>query len=481
MNNPVYDLKFSKRIADPVHGLIRLTELEAKVLAHPIFQRLRNITQLGMAKNVFPSATHNRFTHSLGVMTNTSLMYEAAYRNWKRNLLQNKEGAHIDSEWIFSSELLQTTRLAAMCHDLGHFPYSHNMEKAVQWLADEKIISKHFMHEDLSEVVIKHFFTDILGDHVDRMVDMIQGRMSDTSLLFPTSIISGAIDADRMDYLVRDALHCGVKHGEFDKERLLDTIIPYHTQAGGRDVDIAAFKARGIEAVEQFLLARHRMHQTVYLNPSVISFEGALNRFYYLRTANDPPWEMPDEYLDDPEKFVEFDEINFNKMLRDELKVHPGWLNNTILKRQSLVKYGPYYHTTKGEKTDEVFDLLQSVKDRVEIPQRDWREDEHWAFAEYKEQTLVRSIPKTVMRTGEGFDDVMRLKNVILLVNADGNLMDPTKIVGGGQHTFLPFIANHNYHRFMFYTSREHGDRLRKELEPLQEDFADLQSRKPDL
>ena len=126
--NPVDQLKAHKRIADPVHGLIRLTELESKVLQTPIFQRLRHITQLGMASSVYPGATHSRFTHSLGVVHNATAMFDVAYKNWMRSPDQCGD---IDADLLFSEEMLQITRLAAMCHDLGHLPFSHNLEIAL--------------------------------------------------------------------------------------------------------------------------------------------------------------------------------------------------------------------------------------------------------------------------------------------------------------------------------------------------------------
>ncbi len=483
--NPIYNLEFTKRIADPVHGMVRITSIEAKIVEHPIFQRLRGITQLGMAKYVFPGAMHNRFSHSLGVLHNATLMYDAAYRNWNRSKFLNRNGTEIDEDWIFSSELLQSTRLAALCHDIGHFPYSHNLEEAFDWLADEKIIDSSLRHEQLSEILIKNLLEDILGDHASRIPDMITGRMNNYKLLFPKTIISGAIDADRMDYLVRDSMHCGVKHGEFDKERLLDSIIPYNTKIDGENSDILAFNAKGIEAIEQFLLARHRMHQTIYFNPSVIGFEAGIRRAYYQISSDNPPWELPDTFKEEPEKFINFDENEFFVQLKKELVKRDSWMADPIIRRKPLVKMGPYYHTTTqgSESTDEekeIYSTLKGLQRQLELPSHDWKAKDHWVYAEHKTQTLVKSIPRSIIRSSDdGFDDSANLKNVILLVNADGNLIDPTSIVGGGQHTFLPFIANHNYHRFIFYTNKNNADKLRDELKPLQSYFSDLQNRKP--
>ncbi|MFV2016482.1 MAG: HD domain-containing protein, partial [Candidatus Heimdallarchaeota archaeon] len=144
MENPVNHLNIEKRIADPIHGLIRLTELESKVLESPYFQRLRDVRQLGIAEYVYPGATHSRFTHSLGVLHNVTLMFDAAYKNWSRN---SDICGNIDDDNVFSERSLQLTRLAALCHDLGHLPFSHNLEPAIEWMAESKLISETFKHE----------------------------------------------------------------------------------------------------------------------------------------------------------------------------------------------------------------------------------------------------------------------------------------------------------------------------------------------
>ena len=141
MENPVNNLQLVKRIADPIHGLIRLTEIESKILDHVAFQRLRGISQLGMAKYVYPGANHNRFSHSLGVLNNVTRMYNAAFQNFKRN---RELCGDVEVDWIFSDRMLQITRLAALCHDLGHFPFSHNLEEAFTWLSKAKIIKQDF-------------------------------------------------------------------------------------------------------------------------------------------------------------------------------------------------------------------------------------------------------------------------------------------------------------------------------------------------
>lgn len=476
-SNPVHSLKVDKRIADPVHGLIRLTEIESQVLQHPIFQRLRDITQLGIAKYVYPGAMHNRFTHSLGVLHNATKIFDVAYRNWVRH---PELSGDIKADYIFSEEILQATRLAAMCHDLGHFPFSHNLEQALDWMAEQNIIDTSFRHEQLSAVMIRQLLGSILGEYTDKVAGLIENDYSVLdNCLFPSFVVSSAIDADRMDYLIRDAQHCGVDQGRYDRERLLDSIIPYATKINGVDHDVLGFKSKGIEAVEQFLLARHRMHQTVYFNPSVVGYEAGLRRAYYRISTDDPPWELPSIYFDEPERFIEFNEAQFYTQLKRALSDSESWLLDPLVARKPLRKFGPFYftmvHNEEPSNQDrEKFSLLKEKQYQIEQPAQDWYQADHWAYVENKTQTLVDPLPRS-MNTSDGFEDVTSLKNVVMLINAHGNLIDPTDAAYG--HTFLPYITSNTYHRFLFFSHKRDTDRLQSELDQLLDIYQDFSTR----
>lgn len=468
--NPVTSLKVGKRIADPVHELIRLTDLEAKVLQHPIFQRLREVTQLGVAKYVYPGAMHNRFTHSLGVLHNVTQMYDSAYRNY---VWDPTFSGDIEVDHLFSEFMLQTTRLAAMCHDIGHYPYSHNLEVAIDWLAEEKIIPRSYRHEDLSAYLIKEMLGPILGDFTEQVAAIISGDLKPLGrCLFPAFLVSSAIDADRMDYLVRDAMHCGVDQGRFDRARLLDSVIPHGTVIDGERHDIMAFKSKGIEAVEQFLLARHRMHQTIYFNPTVVGFEAGIRRAYYRISSDDPPWDLPHVFFDEPLRFLEFNEATFFHQLKLELQRTKSWLVQPIVFRAPLRKVGPFFNTIDQDdqpeiESDERFNLLKSKQQELENPSTDWYQKDHWVYAENKTQTLVNPLPDKL--SGTETSAKSELKNVILLVNAKGELVDPTHASFG--HTFLPIITGHTYHRFLFFTSQDNTERINNELGDIIQQF----------
>lgn len=476
MENPINQLEIEKRIADPIHGLIRLTELESKILESPYFQRLRHVRQLGIAEYVYPGATHSRFTHSLGVLHNVTLMFDSAYKNWSRH--PNLCG-EIEAENVFSKRALEITRLAALCHDLGHLPFSHNLEPAIEWMAQAKLIDHSFKHEQISSAVINKELAHILDEYTTAVSDLIEGNYFNTDTpMFSNFLVSSAIDADRMDYLFRDSVYCGVDYGRFDKPRLLDSLYPYRIKIAGQHYDAMAIHNKGIEAVEQFLLARHRMHQTIYFNRTVVGFEAGLRRAYYMISANDPPWELPDAYLEDPEKLLAFDDPAFFSNLKSSLNNLDCWLKEPLLKRISIRKMGPFYYTATGNlESDEVdaekFKLLKELQEKLERPSEHWYDSDHWVFVESKKQSLVKPLPKSINKKYDEFADAKNLKNTILLINNQGKLDDPTHRHYG--HTFLPYISGHTYHRFLFFSHKDNTEKLEGSIKPLLDRFEEYQ------
>lgn len=476
MDNPVNHLNIEKRIADPIHGLIRLTELESKILESPYFQRLRDIRQLGIADYVYPGATHSRFTHSLGVLHNVTLMFDAAYKNWARN---PDICGDIDGDNVFSDRSLEITRLAALCHDLGHLPFSHNLEPAIEWMAESKLISESFRHEHISSTILQKELGHILDDYVSDISGLIEGDYFNLEVpMFSNFLISSAIDADRMDYLFRDSVFCGVDYGRFDKPRLLDSLYPYRIKVGGQKYDGMAIHNKGIESVEQFLLARHRMHQTIYFNRTVVGFEAGLRRAYFQLSTKNPPWELPDVYLEDPVKILDFTDSTFFSQLKSNLQDSDCWLKDPLLKRESVRKMGPFYFTSTGgealdETENEKFNLLNELKEKLERPAEHWYDRDHWVYVESKKQTLVKPLPKAINNKFDEFTDTGNLKNTILLINSKGQLDDPTHRHYG--HTFLPHISDHTYYRFLFFSHKKDTEKLENAIKPLFDRFEEYQ------
>ncbi|MFH1450699.1 MAG: HD domain-containing protein [archaeon] len=216
-----------RTIRDAIHGTIGIDDLETDLLDAPEMQRLRGVKQLGFAYLVYPSATHTRFEHSLGA-------YYLA-RKLARYLELKPEDA-------------QKVRTAALLHDIGHGPFSHTTEVAV---SDH--IDVH--HEEKTVELIKNSsITEILKKH---NLDPLEIAGIATGKKLPLGeIVSGEIDVDRMDYLVRDAYYTGAAYGVIDLDRLLLTATMYKGKL--------CIKEEGLAAVEALVFARYLMYPAVY-------------------------------------------------------------------------------------------------------------------------------------------------------------------------------------------------------------------------
>jgi uncharacterized protein len=209
-----------KFIRDSVHGNLHLEEFEVRLTDTPQIQRLRRIKQLGFTYLVYPGANHSRFEHSIGTMYLASRL--------AHNLQLDK-----DSQCLL--------RCCAILHDAGHGPFSHVSEGVLE-----------FSHEELTSKLIKESqLGDILKEkfQLTEVMKVIRGEGN------LGSIISGELDVDRMDYLLRDSYYTGVAYGVIDVERLI-----YNMKLENSLI----LKRKGVQAAEAMLLARYFMYPSVY-------------------------------------------------------------------------------------------------------------------------------------------------------------------------------------------------------------------------
>jgi HD superfamily phosphohydrolase len=253
-------------IRDPIHGLIEYSSLEERVINSRAFQRLRGIHQLAMAYLVYPGALHTRFDHSLGVMHVAGEM--AASLN-----------ARYGDE-LFGSEDRDTIRLAALLHDVGHGPFSHVSETPLAALSrDQELlrqpkINPEKLHEQVTIDIVTHDreLQAILGERRFEIVKII-GHQGVPSV--SQSIVSGSLDADKLDYLLRDSHFCGVKYGVYDLERVLDGI---RVVAGPWSDSYLGVSEESVPAIEQHLMARYQMTRQVYRHRIRRSTDALLSR-----------------------------------------------------------------------------------------------------------------------------------------------------------------------------------------------------------
>jgi len=215
-------------IRDPIYGFIEFNEWERDIINHPVFQRLRRIRQLGLTSMIYPGAMHTRFEHSLGVMHLATKMFDNIIKKDKNKRLLEDELGYGEGGFERDKQLL---RLAALLHDVGHAPFSHASEEL---FPSNPKNNKYFKHEDYTVAIIKGPLREAIEKHpingnyrirADEVSDLIMGNPKILGKrVFWKVIISSQLDADRGDYLLRDSLHCGVKYGIYDVERLLVTL-----------------------------------------------------------------------------------------------------------------------------------------------------------------------------------------------------------------------------------------------------------------
>ena len=209
-----------KFIRDSVYGDISLNKFEEKIMDMPQFQRLRRIKQLGLINLIYPGATHTRFEHSVGTM----------------NL-----GYKLSTELGLSNDDIELIRASALLHDIGHGPFSH---------VSEGVLS--VPHEELTKyVVTKTSMRDLLEEKFDvnEIADIVNGK----GYLGP--IVSGELDVDRMDYLLRDSHNTGVAYGIIDYERIISNL---------KLEDSLILDIKGVQAAEGALVSRYFMYPSVY-------------------------------------------------------------------------------------------------------------------------------------------------------------------------------------------------------------------------
>lgn len=230
-------------IRDPLWDNIRLEPAAVAAMDTPAVQRLRYVRQLGHAFLVYPGATHSRFEHALG-----------AYHLARRALAILDERG--DLVGLHPGEPL-AIRLAALLHDIGHYPFSHALEEA-GFLNHEALGAARLAEGALGDTLRK-----IGGDAlIRRIAELIQG--TSTSPL--AGLVSGSLDLDKIDYLSRDARMCGVPYGTLDVDRLLASLALVPIGNGIRAVGVLE---KGVSALESLLFAKYQMYRNVYWHHAV--------------------------------------------------------------------------------------------------------------------------------------------------------------------------------------------------------------------
>ena len=256
-----------KVVSCPVHGSIRLEEAEVAILETPEFRRLAGVSQLGMASTVFPSSNYSRLSHCIGASHVAGRILATLKAN--------------DS--TITDEEVRTCRVAALLHDVGHYPFSHAMERAVkEFAAKSKLVSEGdpvdvFKHEELGAEIITNIGSQIYKVLHEQSIDpekirrLILNKDTEDFDLRLANVVASDLDADRIDYLLRTSHHTGVPYGKIDSEYLI-TMMRLDSK------NRLCLDRRAKRTAEHLLMARYFDYQQISYHKTVASYELLLER-----------------------------------------------------------------------------------------------------------------------------------------------------------------------------------------------------------
>ncbi|AYG00227.1 HD domain-containing protein [Lactococcus allomyrinae] len=283
-----------KVFRDPVHNYINVNSpIISALIDTAEFQRLRRIKQLGTSSFTFHGAEHTRFSHCLGV-------YHIAKK------ITDYFSMNFPLEWNPDENLL--TQCAALLHDVGHGAYSHTFEGLFG--TDHEAVTREIITSEETEV--NAILRQVSPDFPEKVASVISHEYANPQVV---QLISSQIDADRMDYLLRDAYYTGAVYGQFDLTRILRVMVP--TENG------IAFKYSGMHAVEDYIVSRYQMYMQVYFHAASRSMEVLLQKM--LARAKFLYAQCPDYFATSSPCLVPFFEKNHN--LKNYLRLDDGVMN----------------------------------------------------------------------------------------------------------------------------------------------------------
>lgn len=253
-----------RKINDPIFGLIELNKIESDIIDSPLFQRLRYLKQLSLTHYVYPSAVHNRFAHSLGVFHLTNEICKVLKR---------------ENESLFEKDNIKNLKMAALLHDIGHFPFSHATEygkKKDRFSLDDLPFFFKFKHEDFGCYLIKNSclnsFLEDKGYDPELICNLIKG--DDVPDRIFNRIINSELDADRLDYILRDSNFTGVGFGRVNYEYLIKSFRNFENKK-------IVIDAKAIRDIEHLIIARFSLYDRVYTHKNISLYNYFLSDVAY--------------------------------------------------------------------------------------------------------------------------------------------------------------------------------------------------------
>lgn len=360
-------------INDPIHGIMQFSKHEAELIKNvidsPYFQRLRYIKQLSFAHLIYPGATHTRFIHCLGACYLAKTIFE----NIENFLNIDKETA---------KEQKKIAMLAGLLHDIGHGPYSHSFEK-IRYTEDKNFNIKHeeFNKPLINLLMDSNKFLEKDQDIFQKTITVLGKKCDEIpELRMVSELISSQLDADRMDYLLRDSHFCGVEYGKYSPEWLC-RCLTYSER-----INSIVFFRKGIGTIEHFLFARRLMHKYVYLHPKKVICDRLLGEMLTSIYASI-------ENIESKEPYKQSSVIKYLKAMKEIVKKNS---NSHIIYEDITRKY--------SNMTDTDVDIL--IKNLAN--DSDLRTEQYRQIAKILFQ---RKLPKYCLIKFERYDEAEKLIN----------------------------------------------------------------------
>jgi uncharacterized protein len=430
-------------IYDVLYGFIEVTPWEEEIINSPFFQRLRWVKQLGFSNYIFPGAEHNRFAHAIGVMNSMQKMIDALEVGVpKTELFQKKTRSE-------KSMLHKCLRIAALLHDIGTFPFSHAIEYSYMRHGNDQrrplqrkgrspksLKDLPNTHEHLGSFIIKntHYkggITEILdryGLDVKLISKIIKGE---SSSLVANQLMHSDLDADRMDYLLRDAHYTGVSYGEFDRDYILANLALFDAGKGQTGFGI---RESATHAIEYFLIARFSWYSQIIKNPDSAKFDVMASRLASHYLDQDLIHQFQDLLTmveEGDQRFFWWNDMYFmtrcQEVLYHKLHTDPRVLELTerlVYRRPPKTLHDPLWERKilqgRGQEKKRKASILE-IKSRIQEFEdifKKYGNGTEWVLADIPEKDVIFATPS---KTTEGSKAIYRERDPIKLILRDGS------------------------------------------------------------
>lgn len=464
---------YKKIVPDVIHGPVTLTRVESRILESAYYQRLRWVKQLGFSFYIFPGATHTRFAHAMGVSHVMDKILRSIGKGVPEDKLYNTK--NFDDDTVFH----RTMRLAAMLHDIGTFPFSHTIELAYinHWRKQAqhkrgggKGYGVMANHENLGIHILKN--TDFEGG-VTRILkeegidpEELSRIVTGTSTnILANQLLHSDMDADRMDYLLRDAYYTGVKIGLYDMDFLIQNL----TVAKVDNQEVLCVKENAINVVEYFLFARYSWYSQIIHDGTGYKFDlmAAKIHEYFLENGLAYSFDqLIQQVSQNPNEYFTFNDSYFMAKLHEYLA---GRITHPVIRELSEML--AYRQPPKQIKIAPVEPTLVESEEHRQKLILDVTQAAHWLKDQLREIApkawMIFDIPRRDVMFTKNYDTIRKeAKGESILTTRDPikilNRHDEPKLLIDISNSLMKILADYRNFIPRIYVSGETYELLQK-------------------